>query len=64
MTYERKTAVCAPADLRLIGVDEDPGVAEGTTSAVAGDDALVCPADGLLMNEVNGSIWARLRILC
>ena len=59
-TYKGKTAVRAPADLRLIGVDEDARVAEGTAAAVAGHDAVVRPADGLLVDQVDGSIWARL----
>lgn len=62
VTYEWKTAVCAPADLGLVGVDEDPGMAERAASTIAGNNALVCPANGLLMDEVDGSVWARLRI--
>lgn len=59
-TYKRQTAVCAPADLGLICVDEDPGVSEGTTASVTGYSAVVCPADGLLVDELDGGIWARL----
>jgi hypothetical protein len=59
-TYERQTAVCAPADLGLICVDEDLGVAEGTAAAIAGNDAVVSPADGLLVDEVDSGIWAGL----
>lgn len=60
LTYKRKTTVCAPANLGLVGVDEDPGVTERAASAVAGDNALVCPADGLLVNEIDSGVWARL----
>ena len=59
-TYKGKTAVRAPADLRLIGVDEDARVTERTTTAVAGHDAVVRPADGLLVDQVDGSVRARL----
>ena len=59
-THEWKTAVCAPADLRLIHVDEDAGVAEGTASTVAGDGAVVGPADGLLVDEFDGGVGAGL----
>lgn len=59
-THERQSAVCAPADLRLVHVDEDAGVAEGTASAVAGDGAVVGPADGLLVDEVDGGVGAGL----
>jgi hypothetical protein len=59
-TYKWETAVRAPADLRLIGVDEDARVAEGTASTVARHDALVRPADGLLVDQVDRSIRARL----
>lgn len=62
MTYKRKTTVCAPADLGLIGVDEDPGVTERAASTVAGNDALVRPANGLLVDEVDSGVWARLRM--
>jgi hypothetical protein len=62
MTYKRNTAVCAPADLGLIGVDEDPGMTERAASTVAGNDALVCPANRLLVDEFDSGVWARLQI--
>lgn len=62
-TYEWKTAVCAPADLGLVGVDKDPGVTERATSTVAGDNALVRPANGLLVDEIDGGVWARLCVV-
>jgi hypothetical protein len=57
---KRNTAVCAPADLRLIHIDEDPGVPERTTASVAGYGAVVCPADGLLVDELDGGVWTGL----
>lgn len=59
-TYKRKTAVRAPADLRLVGVDEDARVAERAAAAVARHDAVVCPANGLLVDEVDGRVGAGL----
>jgi hypothetical protein len=61
-TYEWESAVCAPADLRLVDVDEDPRVAEGAAASVAGHDAVVYPADGLLVDEFDGGVWAGLDI--
>lgn len=54
-TYEGKTAVAAGSNLGLVGVDEDLGVAQGTATAVTADDALFRPADGLSVDELNGS---------
>jgi hypothetical protein len=59
-TYEWKTAVCAPADLGLVHVDEDPWVTERATSSIARHGALVCPANRLLVNEFDRGVWAGL----
>lgn len=61
-TYEGKTAVPAGCNLRLVGVDEDLGVAEGTATAVAADDLGLCPPHGLLVNELDGGHGLRLDI--
>ena len=50
VTYKWKTAVCAAKDLRLVEVDEDAWVAEGTTAAIASYDVRVDPADGLFVD--------------
>lgn len=60
MTYEWQAAVCAPADLWLVYVDEDPWVAQGPATTVTFDSAVVCPTNGLLVDELNGSVWAWL----
>lgn len=60
-TYEGKTAVAAGSNLGLVGVDEDLGVAQGTATAVTADDALFRPADGLSVDELNGSQGLGLR---
>lgn len=59
-TYKWQATVCAPANLGLISVDKDPGVPQRSASSVARYGAVVCPADGLLVDELNGSIWTRL----
>ena len=59
-TYKWKSTVCAPADLGLIYVDEDPWVAERATASVAGYSTVVRPTNGLLVDELDRSIWARL----
>jgi hypothetical protein len=59
-TYKRNSAVCAPADLGLVHVDEDPWVAERTAASVARYDTLICPANGLLVDELHGRVWAGL----
>lgn len=58
--YEGNTAVSAGRDLGLVGVDEDLGVAKGTTSTITANDSGLCPADGLLVDELNGGHWAGL----
>ena len=56
-----KTAVCAAEDLRLVEVDEDAWVAEGTAAAVAGDDVRIDPTDGLFVDELDGCEGAGLQ---
>jgi hypothetical protein len=46
--------------LRLVDVDEDARVAEGTAAAVALDGFFLDPADGLFVDELDGCQWARL----
>lgn len=59
-TYEWKSTVCAPADLRLIYVDKDPWVSERATASVTGYSTVVRPANGLLVDELDRGVWARL----
>lgn len=60
-TYKWQTAVCAPADLWLVQVDEDSWVSQWSTTAITGHDTLLGPCDWLLVNQVNGCVWAWLR---
>lgn len=60
VAYERNTAVSAGRNLRLVGVDENLGVAEWATATIAADDSGLCPTNGLLVNELNGGHWAGL----
>ena len=59
-SYEWHATVCAPVDLWLVEVDEDSWVAEWASSAVARDNALVSPANGLLVDEIDGCEWSWL----
>lgn len=54
ITYEGQTTICAEADLRLIHVDEDPGVSQWTSSSVARYNALLSPVYWLLVDQLNG----------
>lgn len=62
-TYKRYPAVRAPANLRLVDVDEDAWVAKRTAAAVARDLALFCPTHGLLVDEVDRGERAWLSLL-
>lgn len=55
-THKRQAAVVADRDLGLVRVDEDARVAGGPAPAVAGHDAFVRPADGLLVDELYGGV--------
>lgn len=59
-SYEWQTTICAEANLRLVYVDEDSGVAERTASSVAGHNALLGPVYGLLVDQLDGCQWAWL----
>ena len=50
-TYEGVAAVAADGDLRLVGVDEDLGVASGAAATLAGDNPAVRPLDRNLVYE-------------
>lgn len=62
-TYERQSAVAASSNLGLVGVDIDSRVAEGAATTVTADDSLLCPADGLLVDELNGGIGLGLVLI-
>lgn len=63
-TYKWQTTICAHADLWLVHIDKDSWVSQWSTSSVAGYNTLLGPSHGLLVNEVNGSEWSRLEIIC
>jgi len=64
MAYKRNAAVCAPADLGLVYVDEDPRVSERATSTITGYGAFFGPAYGLLVNQFDCSVRAGLQSIC
>lgn len=59
-TYKGDTAVSAGGNLGLVGVDEDLGVAKGTTATVTADDLGLGPADVLSVDEIDSGIGLRL----
>ena len=54
VSYERKTAVTAGGDLRLVHVDENLGVTQRTTTSVTASNSLLGPANGLFVDELDG----------
>jgi len=61
--YKRKTAVGADVDLGLVKVDENARVAEGTATTIARHHLVMTPADGLLVDELDGGVGAGLFIV-
>lgn len=62
-SYERQSAVTAGSNLGLVGVDIDSGVAKRAATTITADDSLLCPADGLLVDELNGGIGLGLVLI-
>ncbi len=60
-TYEWESAVAAGGNLGLVGVDEDLGVSGRAAAAIADNDPLVRPLDGLLVDELHGRVGLWLR---
>lgn len=54
--YVWQPTVIANRDLGFVGIDENLGVTSGTTTTIAGDDTVVRPADGLLVDELDGGV--------
>ena len=59
-TYKRHAAVRAPADLRLVDVDEDARVSQRPAAAIACHHAFVRPPHRLLVDQLNGRRRRRL----
>lgn len=57
-----QTAVPARDDLGFVDVDEDLGMSGWASATVADGHALVDEADGLLVDELDGGVGARLRL--
>ena len=62
LTYKWQTAVGTEADLWLIDIDEDPRVAQWPSSTIARHFAVMCPAYGLLVDELDCGEWSRLEV--
>lgn len=62
LTYKRRAAVVASGNLGLVGVDKDLGVAVGAAAAIADNDTIMSPLNGLLVNHLHCGEGLRLRI--
>lgn len=58
--YIWQTTISTPANLWFVNVDKDPGMTEGTTTAITSYTFLVHPSDRLLVNKVYCRIWSWL----
>lgn len=58
--YKRQAAVATNSNLGLVGVDEDSRMTLRATTAIAGNNAVVRPCNGLLVNHLNGGFGLRL----
>lgn len=58
-----QTAVPARDDLGFVDVDEDLGMSGWASATVADGHALVDEADGLLVDELDGGVGARITII-
>jgi len=59
---EWNPAVAADGNLWLVGIDEDLGMAQGSSTTITGDDFMVGPLYRLLVNQFNGSVWLGLML--
>lgn len=59
---KRQAAVATNSNLGLVGVDEDSRMTLRATTAIAGNNAVVRPCNGLLVNHLNGGFGLRLEI--
>lgn len=50
-TYKWQTAICAHANLRLVGIDKDSGMTQWSTTSITFYNSLVCPSYRLLVNQ-------------
>ena len=55
--YKGKATVSAPANLRLIDIDEYPRMAQRSTTAVTRNNPAFRPPDWLFMDQAYSSFW-------
>ena len=60
-TYKGQTTVFTHAYLRLISIDENPGMSQWSSTTVTNYNSVVCPSNWLLVDQVNSSLWCRLQ---
>jgi len=56
-----QTTVFTHAYLRLISIDENPGMSQWSSTTVTNYNSVVCPSNWLLVDQVNSSLWCRLQ---
>ena len=61
-TYVWQPAVSAPADLWLVDIDEDPGMAQWTSTSIASDRSRIDPSHRLFVYQLNCGIWSWLLV--
>lgn len=59
-THEWHSAVCTPADLRLVCVDEDTRMSQRSSTTIARDNLRLRPSYRLFVDQVNGGHWTWL----
>lgn len=60
VTYKWNAAVSAYADLRLVGVYKDSGMAKRATTSITRSSTAVSPPNWLLVNQGDGRLGSRL----
>lgn len=56
VAYKWNTAVCAHVYLWLVGIDEDPWVAQWAAASITFDNPFMRPSNRLLMNQGDSSL--------
>lgn len=60
-SYEGQATVSTPTDLRLVHVDPYLRVSQWSSASVTGHSPCLYPSYWLLVNEIDGCFWLRLR---
>jgi hypothetical protein len=61
-THKWQPTVCAAVHFRLVHVDEDARMAQGSSTPVTGDDTVMCPPNRLFVDELDSRVGLRLSL--